>query len=140
MTRLMGRTAEATLRVIPENADTLLSVSGPDGDAAPASSRLAEVMEQAAVRLMRRGLDDGESSVAISTTLHHAALSRTRGDTLHARATCVAMEGRLYRFEVNVFDESGLIASGEHVRALVAARRVEAAARCHALPAMLLQA
>ena len=98
-------------------------------------------MEQAAARLMRRGLDDGESSVAVSTTLHHVSLAQPCGDTLHARATCQGIEGRLYRFEVNVFDESGLVACGEHVRAVVSPRRVEALARRrHARLSLLLQA
>jgi len=117
---LMGRTAEATLPLLP------------------AATRLVEVMELAAARLMRaRG---GESSMAVSMQLHHAALSQARGDTLRARATCSAIDGRLYHFEVNVFDENGLVASGEHVRAVVSPRRIEAVARRrHARPSMLLQ-
>jgi predicted thioesterase len=118
---LMGRTAEATLPMLP------------------AASRVAEVMELAAARLMRsRG---GESSTAVSLKLNHAALTQARGDTLRARATCTAIDGRLYSFEVNVFDENGLVASGEHVRAVVSPRRMEAVARRrHAQPSMLLQA
>jgi predicted thioesterase len=97
-------------------------------------------MELACARLMRSRLQDGESTVAVSTSLHHAALSQARGETIRARATCERVEGRLYYFMVHVFDESGLIASGEHVRAVVSARRVEAIARRrHALPSMLLQ-
>lgn len=116
---LMGRTAEATLRMSP----------------------LAEVMELAAARLMRASLRDGESSVAVSTKLHHAAPSRMRDDSLRAVATCTAVNGRLYQFTVNVFDESGLVASCEHVRGVVSPRRVEAIARRrHARASMLLQA
>jgi predicted thioesterase len=117
---LLGKTAEATVPMLP------------------ATSRLVEVMELAAARLMRtRG---GESSAAVSMKLHHAALSQARGAVLRARATCSAVDGRLYHFEVNVFDENGLVASGEHVRAVVSPRRIEAVARRrHAQPSMLLQ-
>jgi predicted thioesterase len=124
----------------PDTADELHSSPG-QVPAVTATSRLVEVMELAAARLLRGRLRDGESSIAISTRLHHAALSRARGDTLRARASCEAIEGRLYHFTVNVFDESGLVASAEHVRAVVNERNVTALARKrHAQPSMLLQA
>jgi fluoroacetyl-CoA thioesterase len=137
----LGRTAEATLRMFPaDTADATLCLPGLHVPGSPASSRVAEVMELACARLMRSRLQDGESTVAVSTSLHHAALSQARGETIRARATCERVEGRLYYFMVHVFDESGLIASGEHVRAVVSARRVEAIARRrHALPSMLLK-
>jgi fluoroacetyl-CoA thioesterase len=139
---ILSRTAEATLRMFPrDTADATLCLPALHVPASPVSSRLAEVMELAAARLMRSRLRDGESTVAVSTNLHHAALSQARGDTIRARATCERIEGRLHHFMVHVFDESGLIASGEHVRAVVNSRRVEALARRrHELPSMLLQA
>jgi predicted thioesterase len=106
-----------------------------------ASSRLVQVMELAAARLMRSSLSDGESSVAISTELHHAALSQASSDALRAVAKRTAINGRLHQFTVNVFDESGLVASCEHVRGIVSKRRVEAVARRrHGQASMLLQA
>jgi predicted thioesterase len=116
---MMGRTAEATLPMFPrDHADASLSLPGFQVPASTAS-RVAELMELAAARLMRSRLNAGESSVAVSTRLHHAALSQARGGELRARATCRAIEGRQYRFEVHVFDENGLVASGEHVRAVL---------------------
>jgi fluoroacetyl-CoA thioesterase len=117
----LSRTAEATTKMYP--------CPGLDAPAVPGTSRLVEVMQLAAARLMRTQLRPGESSVAVSTDLRHAALSRARGDTLRASASCQAIEGRLHRFEVNVFDESGLVASCEHVRAVVMDRRLEGRAR-----------
>ena len=116
---LMGRTAEATMQMFPA-----VTANAPLHSAAPhvpalATSRLIELMELAAARVMRSQLRAGESSVPVSTQLHHVALSQSRGDTLRASATCQAVEGRLHRFEVNVFDESGLVGSCEHVRAIV---------------------
>jgi fluoroacetyl-CoA thioesterase len=111
---LMGRTADATLRMFPSD-----TVDAPQIPAGLANSRLIDLMELAAARLMRAQLRPGESSVAVSTNLRHAALSQARGDTLRASATCQAVEGRLHRFEVNAFDENGLVGSCEHVRAIV---------------------
>lgn len=139
---LMGRTAEATLRVFPaDTADGLPSLPGQNAPAVPGSSRLAEVMELAAARLMRASLDAGETSVAVSTELHHAAYSRASGDILRAVATYDGISRRLHHFNVNVFDESGLVASGRHTRAVVVESRVLAMARRRVgQPAMLLQA
>jgi predicted thioesterase len=48
---------------------------------------------------------------------------------LRAVATKCAGSGREIRFLVHVFDESGLVASGEHSRAIVSGRRFEGLAR-----------
>lgn len=138
---LMGRTAEATLRVFPpDTADALPTLPGHGLPAVPASSRLAEVMELAAARLMRASLDAGETSVAVATELHHAAFTGASGDTLRAVASYEGVSRRLHHFNVNVFDESGLVASGRHTRAVVVDSRVVAIARRRiGQPAMLLQ-
>jgi predicted thioesterase len=132
----MGRTAEGTpphspLQGIP---------------AVLASSRVCEVMEMAAASLMRRDLYTHESSVAVRMDLRHVALPKGQTDPLasgKARvvATRVGIRGRLQDFRVDIFDETGLIASGDHTRAVVIERRVEALARRRSgRPSMLLSA
>jgi fluoroacetyl-CoA thioesterase len=133
--RLSGRTAEATLAPYP-----------PDGaEAEPATpsgafpavlpiSRLTALMELAAVRLMQPGLRDEESSVAIEMNVTHCAVPApcgAGGAAGGARAVAIYREvsGRIHRFTVNVFDETGLIASAEHTRAVVIERRLLAIAR-----------
>lgn len=103
-----ARTAEATLRMSP---------------VALAYSRMIELMELAAVRLMKSHQRDGESSVSIAMKVTHAA-STTVGGTLRAVAAYDGISGRLHRFKINVFDESGLIGSAEHTRAVVIERRL----------------
>lgn len=105
---LRPRTAEATLRMSP---------------AALTYSRMIELMELAAVRLMKSHQRDGESSVSIAMRVTHAA-STTVGGTLRAVAAYDGISGRLHRFKINVFDESGLIGSAEHTRAVVIERRL----------------
>ena len=109
---LRARTAEATLRMSP---------------AALAYSRMIELMELAAVRLMKSHQRDGESSVSIAMKVTHAA-STTVGGTLRAVAAYDGISGRLHRFKINVFDESGLIGSAEHTRAVVIERRLSVVA------------
>src|SRR5215510_11224933 len=83
-------------------------------------ARFADHMELAAARLMRRDLAPGESSMSIGLELRHAVVP-SPGDQGWWRtvATRRATQGRLHHFEVQIFDESGLIASGTHTRAVV---------------------
>jgi predicted thioesterase len=85
-------------------------------------------MEVAAARVMRPALGDGESSVALSLDITHATRGNTQG-SLRAVATHQGVSGRVHRFCVHVFDESGLVASGEVTRAVVAARGLVGLAR-----------
>jgi len=100
---LKFRTAEATLRVPPVALST---------------SRMIELMELAAIRLMRTHLADGESSVSTGMKVTHVAPA-SAGGALRAVAAYQGIVGRLHRFTINVFDESGLIGSAEHTRAVV---------------------
>jgi fluoroacetyl-CoA thioesterase len=103
-----SRTGEATLRVVP---------------AMLATSRMIELMELAAARLMKPHLRETETSVSIEMKVTHIAPAPV-GGMLRAVATSDGIAGRLHRFKVNVFDESGLIGSAEHARAVVIDRRL----------------
>ncbi len=95
-------------------------------------SRLCVLMELAAARLMQPRLRAAESSVAIEMNVTHRAWpARSSGPAAGARAvaTCREVRGRLHRFTVNVFDDSGLIASAEHTRAVVVERQLVGMAR-----------
>jgi fluoroacetyl-CoA thioesterase len=91
-------------------------------------SRVSQLMEHAAARVMRPMLRDGESSIALSLNLTHAVTGPVSGN-LRAVATKQEIAGRVHHFVVHVFDESGLVASAEHSRAVVTGRRVEGIAR-----------
>ena len=116
-----SRTGEATLRLYPPKA----TVGFP---AVLARARMIELMELAAARLMKPNLRDSESSVSIEMKVTHVA-STTVGGTLRAVAAYAGVAGRLHRFKINVFDESGLIGSAEHTRAVIIERRLLAKAR-----------
>jgi predicted thioesterase len=88
-------------------------------------------MELAAMRLMKQNLRDGESSVGIAMNVTHAAHGHVSG-TVRAVAAHAGVSGRLHRFTINLFDESGLIGSAKHTRAVVVERRLSAVARRHA--------
>jgi fluoroacetyl-CoA thioesterase len=108
-----SRTGEATLRLSP---------------LVLATSQMVELMELAAARLMKTHLAEGETSVSIEMKVTHVA-PNAGGGTLRAVAAYGGVCGRLHRFKINVFDESGLIGSAEHTRAVVVERRLLALAR-----------
>ena len=48
-----------------------------------------------------------------------APASREAGGQVRAVASYLGRAGRLHRFAINAFDESGLIGSAEHTRAVM---------------------
>jgi fluoroacetyl-CoA thioesterase len=128
-----AKTAEASLRISPPDGGhgtaKTTRLSAEEGfPVILASSRITELMELAAMRLMKQNLRDGESSVGIAMNVTHAAHASV-SDTVRAVATYAGVSGRLHRFNINVFDESGLIGSAKHTRAVVVERRLLAVAR-----------
>jgi len=127
------RTAEASLRVMPPDTAEATHQS-PEGDlqVVPAASRMIELMEIAAARLMKSHLRERESSVAVATNVTYAAASLRLphgGSTMRAVASYHGISGRLHRFKINAFDESGLIGTAEHTRAVAMERRLTSVAR-----------
>jgi len=88
-----------------------------------ATSRMTELMELAAARLMRPNLGSGATSIPIEMKMTHVAPA-TVGGLWRAVAAYDGTAGRLHRFRINVFDETGLIGSAEHTRAVVATLQV----------------
>lgn len=102
---------------------------------------LVELVERAAARLMRRQLAPGQNSVAVALNVRHAAQTDTPFAHWRVTVRLIAVRGRFHDYGIDVFDDSGLIASAEHTRAVVIEQRLMAQARKRVgLPAMLLQA
>ena len=121
---LTGQSAEASVTV--ELDDTAEALCLSDEDSFPAvfaTSRMIALMEIAAARVMRPLLREGELSVGVSVNVSHGAATPV-GCRVRAVATSLGMEGKLHRFRVEAFDESGPIGSGEHFRAIVSTARL----------------
>jgi fluoroacetyl-CoA thioesterase len=128
-----ARTAEVSLRVSPprqaQGPTEASSPSPEDGfPAVLATSRMIELMELAAARRMKPHLREGESSVAIAMNVTHVAKSAVTG-RVRVVATPEGISGRMHRFTIHAFDETGLIGSAEHTRAVVVVKRLMAMAR-----------
>jgi predicted thioesterase len=98
---------------------------GPD-DAFPAvlaTSRMIGLMEVSAARLMKPLLKPGELSVGVGVDIKHFAPTPV-GEEVKVVATFLQQDGKLYLFEVEVFDRAGKVAGGKHTRAIVEMARL----------------
>ena len=68
-------------------------------------------------------LKPGELSVGVGVNIKHFAPTPV-DEEVRTVATFIEPEGKLYLFEVEVFDRAGKVASGKHTRAIVQGDRI----------------
>jgi predicted thioesterase len=88
-----------------------------------ATSRVIGLMEVSAARLLQPLLKPGELSVGVGIDIKHFAPTPV-GEDVTVVATFLEPDGKLYLFEVEVFDRAGKVASGKHTRAIVDKNRL----------------
>ncbi|MGB3223109.1 MAG: hotdog domain-containing protein [Desulforhopalus sp.] len=88
-----------------------------------ATSRMIGLMEVSAARLMKPLLKSGELSVGVGVDIKHFAPTPV-GEEVRVVATFLEPEGKLYLFEMEVFDKAGKVAAGKHSRAIVEKTRL----------------
>lgn len=119
-----GATGEFVYLVKQQDLASEVGV-GPE-DAFPevlATSRMIGLMEVAAARLMKPLLKPGELSVGVTIDIKHFAPTPVN-EEVRVVATFVQPDGKLYLFEVEVFDRAGKVANGKHSRAIVEKSRL----------------
>lgn len=92
-----------------------------------ATNRMMNHMDIAAARLLKPRLNDGEASVAVAMNVTYVSPNLRRAsaaDSMRAVATYIGITGRLHRFTINAFDDSGLVGTAEHTRAVIVERRL----------------
>jgi fluoroacetyl-CoA thioesterase len=124
-----GTTAEACMIVGERDTADTIAISPQDRfPEVWATSRMVALMEIAAGRAMAPLLGDGQLSVGVGVNIRHLAAS-AKGAHVRAVATFLAMDGKLYTFQVQAFDDKGLVGEGEHTRAVVDATRLLSGAK-----------
>lgn len=88
-----------------------------------ATARLVALMECSAAKILIPFYKEGEFSVGVEVNIKHLAPT-LKGDTAKSTATFVGMEGKLYKFSIEVFDSAGKIGEGTHTRAIVSKERL----------------
>jgi len=115
---------ELTYKV--ESKDLASALSADEQDAFPAvlaTSRMVALMELAAARLMKPLLGEGELSVGVNVSINHLAAT-PNDEEVKALAAFKGMEGKLYKFEVELHDNGGVAGIGTHTRAIVKTERL----------------
>ncbi len=80
-----------------------------------ATPSMVALMEQAASELCEKYTDEGITTVGTALNIEHLAATAC-GVEVKAVATLTAFDGRKSTFEVEVYDNAGLIGKGTHER------------------------
>ncbi|WP_374713677.1 thioesterase family protein [Symbiobacterium terraclitae] len=110
-----GLSAEAAVKVTPENCASAVGSGAVDVFATP---MMIALMEQAAARAVAPHLAEDEVTVGTRISVEHVA-GTPPGMTVRAVATLEAVEGRRLVFRVEAFDDRERIGGGTHERYIV---------------------
>jgi len=114
-----GAKGEVVYTVLPQDLASEVGVGGEDSfPEVLATSRMIGLMEVSAARLMKPLLQPGQLSVGVGVDIKHFAPTPV-GEEVRIVATFLEPAGKLYLFEMEVFDRAGKVASGRHTRAIV---------------------
>lgn len=80
-----------------------------------ATPSMVALMEQAASELCQAELPEGLTTVGTAINIEHLAATAC-GVEVKAIATLTATDGRRYDFDVEAYDNAGLIGKGTHTR------------------------
>ena len=104
-------------------ANALSSDAQDDFPEVLATSRMIALMELAAARLMKPSLAENELSVGVNVNVNHFAAT-PNSEEVNVVAIYKGMEGKLYKFDVELYDRGGKAGSGTHSRAIVDTERL----------------
>jgi predicted thioesterase len=128
-----GERGEIFAIVQPEDTVRALDLEGaahlPD---VLATSRILALVELAAARAMRRLLRSGQTSLGVTTSVSHGKATAI-GSQVCAVAHFQSHRDGVLRFAFEIYDEAGLIASGEHTRSIVDNVQLQGTARSRQL-------
>lgn len=93
-----------------------------------ATARMVALMECSAAKILIPFLKEGELSVGVGVNIMHLAPT-LEGDTAISTATFEGMEGKLYKFSIEVVDSAGKVGTGTHTRAIVSNERLMSGAK-----------
>lgn len=111
-----GASEELTITTTPDMGITHL---GPDVPSMYSTPSMVQLIEGTCVKLMTRFVDAGEQSVGFHVDVRHLAPTPI-GKQVTAKVTLSEINGRRYKFDVEVHSEDGVkIGEGIHERALI---------------------
>ena len=88
-----------------------------------ATARMIALMEASAAKVLTPLLEEGQLSVGVEVNVKHLAPTLC-GDIAKSTAKFEGMEGKLYKFSIEVEDSAGKIGFGTHTRAIITEERL----------------
>jgi len=114
-----------------KNSDLASNLNISSDDGFPdvfATARLVALMECSAAKILIPLLKEGELSVGVNVNVTHLAPT-LEGDIAISTAKFDGMEGKLYKFSIEVVDSAGKVGMGTHTRAIVSNERLMSGAK-----------
>ena len=121
---------KASIEYKVENKDLAKNLQISSEDKFPevfATARMVALMECSAAKMLLPFLEEGQLSVGVEVNIKHLAPTLS-GDVAVSTATFEGMEGKLYKFSLEVVDSAGVVGTGTHTRAIVTEERLMAGA------------
>lgn len=120
----IGKSDSIEFKVEEKDLAINLEISQEDNfPAVFATARMVALMEASAAKVLIPLYEEGQLSVGVEVNVKHMAPTLL-GDTAKSVATFEGMEGKLYKFSIEVFDSFGKIGEGTHTRAIVSKDRL----------------
>jgi fluoroacetyl-CoA thioesterase len=88
-----------------------------------ATAKMVALMEIAAARVMNSIVQNDQQSVGVNVNVNHLAPTLV-SEEINVLAIYKGMEGKLYKFEVEIHDKGGLAGKGTHTRAIIKTERL----------------
>lgn len=111
----VGISHEMTRDVTNENTAASLGSGLLDVFATPA---MVALMEETCMKSVQAELDEGCGTVGTGLTIHHVSATPI-GMKVRCASKLVEVDGRKLVFDVQAFDEAGLIGQGTHERFII---------------------
>ena len=111
----VGISHEMTRNVTDENTAASLGSGLLDVFATPA---MVALMEETCMKSVQAELDEGYGTVGTGLTIHHVSATPV-GMTVRCASKLVEVDGRKLVFDVQAFDEAGLIGQVTHERFII---------------------
>jgi predicted thioesterase len=83
-----------------------------------ATPAVVALMENAASTLVKKGVGDDFTTVGTMINIEHVSPTPVAAE-IRAKAVLKESDGRFFKFDIEAYDEKGLIAKGEHTRVSV---------------------
>lgn len=121
----VGISNEITRDVTNENTAASLGSGLLDVFATPA---MVALMEETCMKSVQDELDEGCGTVGTGLTIHHVSATPV-GMKVYCVSKLVEVDGRKLVFDVQAFDEAGLIGQGTHERIIIDSEKFFAKAK-----------